>query len=145
MKVILLSDVKKQGKKGDIITVKDGYGVYLINNKLAVKETLGSINVLNEQKRQSALKDEELKDEALEIKKVLENMILSFNVKTGKNDQVFGTVSTKQICSELKNKGINIDKKKIKLDNPINTLGITKVEIVLYKDVLASLKIELKK
>ena len=54
MKVILLSDVKKQGKKGDIITVKDGYGVYLINNKLAVKETLGSINVLNEQKRQSA-------------------------------------------------------------------------------------------
>ena len=146
MKVIFIKDVKGQGKEGEIKEVKDGYAQnFLIKNKYAVAYTKRSKEVLDISNKNKEIKLQEEIDFCTKIKNELEKKTLTFKVKTGKNDQVFGTVSTKQICSELKNRGINIDKKKIKLDNPINTLGITKVEIVLYKDVLASLKIELKK
>lgn len=145
MKVILLNDVKKQGKKGDIIEVKDGYGTYLINNHLAVKETKGSTKVLNDQKEKEALRQKEELEEALKMKKNIENMTLVFKVQTGKDDRVFGTISTKQICDELKKKGLDIDKRKIKLDVAVNTLGVTKVLVQLHKEVLAELKVELKK
>ena len=72
-------------------------------------------------------------------------MTLNFKVKVGKNDQVFGSVSTKQIASELKNKGIDIDKRKIKIDMPVNTLGITEVDIELHKEVIAKVKVHLTK
>jgi len=75
--------------------------------------------------------------------KELEKTKLTFKVKTGKMDQVFGQISSKQIASELKNKGYDIEKKKIKLSSPINTLGITNVDLALHKKVLATLKIEL--
>ena len=68
---------------------------------------------------------------------------MDFKVKVGKEDQVFGSISSKQIASELKNKGIDIDKRKIKIDVPINTLGITNVDIDLHKEVTASLKVRL--
>lgn len=145
MRVILLEDVKKQGKKGDVLTVKDGYGTYLINNNLAVKETKGSINVLNNQKKEAALKEDKLVKEANELKNKLEKMKLVFKVKTGKNDQVFGSISTKQIASALEEKGIKVDKKKIVIDDAVNTLGITNVKINLHKKIEATLKIELQK
>lgn len=145
MKVILLEDVKKQGKKGQIITVKDGYGNYLINNKLAVLETKGSKKVLDMQNKEAKEKADKLKEECLNIKKELEKITLNFKVKTGKQDQVFGSISTKQIVSKLKEKNINIDKRKIVLNSPINTLGTTTVEINLHKEVTANLKIHLEK
>ena len=145
MRVILLEDVKKQGKKGDVLTVKDGYGTYLINNNLAVKETKGSINILNNQKQEAAKLEEKQIKEANEIKKKLEQMKLVFKVKTGKDDQVFGSISSKQIASSLEEKGIKIDKKKIIIDVPINSLGTTNVKINLHKKIEATLKIELQK
>ena len=72
-------------------------------------------------------------------------MTLEFKVKTGKNDQVFGTISTKQIADELKKKGIDVDKRKIRLDVPVNTLGVTEVSVLLHKEVEAKLKIRLVK
>lgn len=145
MRVILLKDVKKQGKKDDIIEVKDGYGIYLINNKLAVLETKGSSKVLNKQKEEAALEESLLIKECEDIKKRLEKMTLDFKVNTGKNGQVFGQISTKQISDELKKKGFDIDKRKIKLDVPINTLGTTNVKVILHKKVEATLKIHLQK
>ena len=145
MRVILLADVKKQGKKGDILTVKDGYGSYLINNKLAVKETSGSMDVLNKQKEIAKEKAEKLYDEALKLKEKIEKLTLTFKVKTGTNDKVFGTISTKQIVNKLKENNIDIDKKKINLDVAVNTLGITNVQINLHKKVIATLKIKLEK
>lgn len=145
MRVILLKDVKKQGKKDDIIEVKDGYGNYLINNKLAVLETKGSSKVLKVQQEKAALEENLLIKECENIKKKLENMTLNFRVNTGKNGQVFGQISTKQISDELKKKGFDIDKRKIKLDVPINTLGTTNVKVLLHKKVEATLKIHLQK
>lgn len=145
MKVILLKDVKKQGKKDDIIEVKDGYGNYLINNKLAVLATKGSSKVLKFQQEKAALEENLLIKDCEDIKKKLESMTLNFNVNTGKNGQVFGQISTKQISDELKKKGFDIDKRKIKLDVPINTLGTTNVKILLHKKVEATLKIHLQK
>ncbi len=145
MRVILLQDVKKQGKKNDIIDVKDGYGSYLINNRLAVLETKGSSKVLKKQTEEAALEESLLIKDCETIKNKLEKMTLNFKVNAGKNGQVFGQISTKQIVSELKKKGFDIDKKKIKLDVPINTLGTTNVKIILHKKVEATLKIHLEK
>lgn len=145
MKVILLKDVKKQGKKDDIIEVKDGYGNYLINNKLAVLATKGSSKVLKFQQEKAALEENLLIKDCEDIKKKLESMTLNFKVNTGKNGQVFGQISTKQISDEIKKKGFDIDKRKIKLDVPINTLGTTNVKILLHKKVEATLKIHLQK
>ena len=145
MRIILLEDVKKQGKKGDVLTVKDGYGMYLINNNLAVKETKGSIDVLNNQKKEAKkIEDNKIKEANL-LKEQLENLKLVFKVKTGENDKVFGTISTKQIASSLEEKGLKIDKKKIIIETPINTLGTTNVKINLQKKITAILKIELQK
>ena len=145
MRVILLKDVKKQGKKDDIIEVKDGYGNYLINNKLAVLETKGSSKVLKFQQEKAALEENLLIKECENIKKKLENMTLNFRVNTGKNGQVFGQISTKQISDELKKKGFDIDNRTIQLDVPINTLGTTNVKVLLHKKVEATLKIHLQK
>ena len=145
MRVILLKDVKKQGKKDDIIEVKDGYGTYLINNKLAVLETKGSSKVLNKQKEEAALEESLLLKECEDLKKKLEKLTLNFKVNTGKNGQVFGQISTKQISDELKKNGFDIDKRKIKLDVPINTLGTTNVKVILHKKVEATLKKHLQK
>lgn len=145
MRVILLKDVKKQGKKDDVMEVKDGYGTYLINNKLAVLETKGSSKILKKQQEEAALEESLLLKECEDIKRKLEKMTLNFKVNTGKNGQVFGQISTKQIAEELKKKGFDIDKRKIKLDVPINTLGVTNVKVILHKNVEATLKIHLQK
>ena len=145
MRIILLEDVKKQGKKDDIINVKDGYGLYLINNKKAVLETKASSKVLKNQVETRALEESLLVKECEDLKKKIEKMVLKFKVKTGNNDQVFGKISSKQIAEELLKKGINIDKKKIKMDVPINNLGTTNVKINLHKKVEAILKVELHK
>lgn len=136
MKIILLKDVKGKGKKDDVIDVSDGYGNnYLIKNKLGVLYTKGSKDVLDKEIQNRQEKEEELVNKLNIIKNKLENKNIKFKVKTGKEDKVFGNISTKQISDELKNMGFNIDKKLIKVEGNIDTLGVHKVLIELHKRV----------
>ena len=145
MKIILIKDVKKQGKSGDILDVKDGYGNFLITKGDAVLATSNSVNRLDRENKEKAKNENNLIKECEILKKKLENLKISFKVKTGEQDRVFGSVSAKQIVEELKNKGYNIDKKQIKANNTISSLGFHNVDIELHKKVVATIKIELKK
>ncbi len=146
MKVIFIKDLKNQGKKGEVKIVKDGYAEnFLIKKGYAVQVTEESLRKLEDSKRKE--KQEILKNtkEAEEEKVKLEKIILSFKVKTGEYDKVFGSISPKQIKEELSKKGYKLDKKQILLDSNISSLGFHNVKIRLYKEVIATIKIELTK
>lgn len=146
MKVILLKDVKGQGKKDQIIDVSDGYANnFLFKNGLAVPETKKSREVLDQNLLDRHLKEEALVDSLEKIARELEKQTISFVVKTGKDDRVFGVVSTKQISDELKKMGYSIDKKCIKLDHTLDSLGVHEVMVELHKRVVFPLKVTLKK
>ena len=145
MKIILLKDVKKQGKKGYILNVKDGYGTFLINKGDAVLATVNSVDRLDRENKEKEKQELALIKKCEGLKKKIEKLTISFKVKTGEQDRVFGSISAKQIVEELKNKGYEIDKKQIKTDNTISSLGFHNVNIELHKKVVAKLKIELKK
>ena len=141
MKVILLSDVKKVGKKGEILDVSDGYGAnYLIPNKLAVKATKTSMDIKDKQDKDYALKQEELKQEAIVLKGKLENLTLELKAKSGKDGKMFGAISTKQIVEEYKKQfDIELDKRKFMDNKNIVSLGYSKLKIELYKNVIATI------
>lgn len=144
MKVIFTKDVKGQGKAGEIKEVKDGYAQnFLIRNGYAVAYTSRSKEILDIENKNKA--DAEAADikQCEKIKNELKDRVLVFKVKTGKQDQVFGTISSKQIALELEKIGYKIDKKKIALDSPINTLGYHEVKINLHKKVVGVVTIQL--
>jgi len=145
MKIILLMDIKKQGKKGDILDVKDGYGNFLIKNKQAVVASSYGVDRLERENEKKALDEEKLVKACIVIKNKLEKEKISFKVNTGAQDKVFGKISAKQISEELKNKGYDIDKKQIRINDSINILGSHIVQIELHKNVIANLNIQLSK
>ena len=146
MKVILLADVKKQGKKDEVIDVSDGYAKnFLIKNGLAVAWTKTSSTILNNELDQRKASEDALVKECEEIKKKLETKEIKFKVKTGEQDKVFGSISSKQVSEELKKMGYNVDKKKIKIDNALATLGTHIVVVELHKKVKLELKVTLTK
>lgn len=146
MKVILLQDVKKQGKKDQIINVSDGYANnFLIKNGLAVPVTEGSKKILNAELEARQKAEDALVLKYQEMAAELEKKEFSFQVKTGKEDRVFGNVSSKQISETLKKSGYAIDKKCIKIESPIDSLGTHLVKIELHKKVTFELKVTLKK
>jgi len=145
MKVILTQDVKKVGKKGEIVNVADGYGQnFLIKNKLAVLATNHGKEIVARNKEKERLQDLENKKNAEELKKVLEGLTLEFYLSSGKDGKTFGSVSTKMIAEELmKTHSIKIDKRKFIEARPIQALGYTNMKIELYKDVIATIKVHL--
>ena len=146
MKVILLCDVKNQGKKDSIIEVSDGYANnYLIKNNLAVAYSKRSNEILTNKLDKLNKEEEALVESLNEIRKKLENKNIIFKVKTGAQDKVFGTITSKQISEKLKEMGIKIDKKCIKLDTPVSSLGVTQVKLELHKRVVFNINIELVK
>ncbi|MDO4413469.1 MAG: 50S ribosomal protein L9 [Erysipelotrichaceae bacterium] len=144
MKVILKQDVKKVGKKGEIVDVSDGYARnFLIARGLAVAETKKSLEILGEEKKIEAAEEKKREEAARKTAEELEKMTLDFHVRSGVEGKVFGSVSTKQIAAELMRKGITIDKKKILDTAPIQSLGVTKVRVELHKNVIGTIKVRL--
>ncbi|MDD6879053.1 MAG: 50S ribosomal protein L9 [bacterium] len=144
MKVLFLKDLKGQGKKGEKKEVKTGYANnFLIKNGYAValnEQTLKKYN--NEQERLKEL-DQKNRKEAEALKKKLEKIEIKFKVQSGKNDKLFGRISIKQIKEELDKLGYNIEKKQITIPVEISNLGAYNIQINLYKEIKATLKIKL--
>ncbi len=146
MKVILLKDVKKQGKKDDIIEVSDGYGMnYLIKNGLAVAATKTSTKILSNELDKRKLEEEKLIKAMQEMRDKIIRENITFKVKTGAMDKVFGNVSSKQIAEELNKMGYKVDKKQIQIDSPLDTLGVHNVTIELHKKVRFNIRVNLVK
>ena len=142
MKVILLQDVKKQGKKDEIINVSDGYANnFLIAKGLAVPYNEQNKNKLERDidKREKA--EEKLIEDMTALKNKLEKTHIKFEVKKSKDGRMFGTITSKQISDELKKLNYDVDKRKISCDHTIESLGTHIVNIELHKKVIAKINI----
>lgn len=143
MKVILLTDVKGMGKKGDIVNASDGHARnYLIPKKMAVSADKQNLNELSAKKTSEAHKKDLEKKEAIGIKEKLEKEVLTLKVKAGENGKTFGSITSKEISEGIKKEfKENIDKKKIVIKDAIKSIGTHTVELKLFEGVICKLKI----
>ncbi|UUX33056.1 50S ribosomal protein L9 [Fundicoccus culcitae] len=145
MKVILLEDVKKQGKKGQVIEVSDGYGRnYLIKNNLAKLADSSAMSQWNAEKQAKQRIAEEELAEAKELKEKIEdkNTVVKIYAKSGDDGRLFGTIPSKQIADELnKQYKISIDRRKINLSQNLSALGFHNVEVKLHPEVTATIRV----
>ena len=143
MKVILLQDVKAQGKKGDVIDVSDGYARnFLFKNRLAAEATATALNSLNIAKGAEAHHKAVEKDEAVQLAKKIGETPITIAVKVGANGKLFGSLNTQNIADALEKAGLSIEKKKIVLNDPIKTLGTYKITVKPYAGVSATLTLQ---
>lgn len=143
MKVILLSNVKALGKKGDVVNVSDGYANnFLLKNKFAVPASAGNININEQEKAKQAKKIKEETAQAEEIARKLKEVVVVVKTKVGENGKAFGSISGKEIAEELVKMGYDIDKKKIELESPIKTMGEFVVPVRLYKGVMGKINLK---
>jgi large subunit ribosomal protein L9 len=142
MKVILLTDVKAQGKKGDVINVSDGYANnFLLKQKLAIIATGDNLKTLT---AQNAKIEREKEQELLAAKEVaagLEGKTVDVQIRAGENGKVFGSVTTKEISESFGKIGLNIDKKNIVLKEPIKVLGVYPVTAKIHAGVTATFNV----
>lgn len=146
MQIILREDVEKLGTRGQMVNVANGYARnFLIPTKKAVAASASNVKIV-EQERQAALRrDAKEKDSAEELAKLMAGIILTSVQKAGEADQLFGSVTSKDIADMLEKQGYNIDRKKIMLEAPVKTLGEHKVGIKLYRDVVAEITLVVNK
>lgn len=143
MKVILSSDVKALGRKGDIVNVSDGYANnFLLKNKLAVPASAGNLNINAQEKAALAKKIKEETAEAEALAKKLKDVAVVVKTKIGENGKTFGSISGKEIAEELSRMGYDIDRKKIELETPIKAVGEYLVPVRLYKGVVGKINVK---
>ncbi len=142
MKVILRKDHEKLGHTGDVVVVKDGYARnYLIPKELAYPATDGGVRALEEEKKQASQRaNKELKSsERLAVE--LEKVSITLQMKVGEDEKLFGSVTAQMIADALKEKGFELDKRIIELEEPIKSLGIYTVPVKLHQNVTGKVKV----
>jgi len=146
MEVILKEDVAKLGSRGDVVKVAEGYGRnYLLPHKLAIEATAANRAVIEQMKAAAVRRLAREKGDAEAVAKQLDGVELSFTRKSGEHDQLFGSVTSADIARELEAKGLNIDRRKIQLDEPLKHVGDFNVPIKLHKDVVVPVKVTIQK
>ena len=143
MEVILLQDVKTLGKKGEIVKINDGYARnFVLPKKLGVEANTKNLNDLKLEKARQAKQEAQELAEAKELAAKIEEQAVKVTIKTGEGGRVFGAVSSKEISAAAKEQlGLDIDKKKMKLEESIKTLGTYEVPVKLHRGVTAKLKV----
>ena len=145
MKVILLQDVKGKGKKGQLLEISDGYARnFLLPRKLAVEATADALNTKKMNDKAAAEKEAKERAEALEISKQLRETVIVVTAKGGGAGRLFGSVTNQEIADALKAKtGINLDKRKIVVSDPIKSVGTYTVQCKLGYEITASLTVKI--
>lgn len=144
MEVILLQDVKSLGKKGDVVNVNDGYARnFLLPKKLGMEASSKNLNDLRLQKANEDKRTAEILEEAKQFAATLKELQVELKIKCGENGKIFGSVSTKEIATSIKEQlGFDIDKKKLVLPEPIKNLGVTIVPIKIHQKVTGEIKVK---
>ena len=144
MNIVLLEDVKALGKKGEVVKVNDGYARnFILPKKLGVEATPKNLNDLKLQKANDAKVAAEQLAAAKELGKQLEEASVTLSIKAGEGGRAFGSVSSKEIGKAIGDQlGLEIDKKKIVLNDPIKSIGSFEVPIKPHKDVTARLAVK---
>ena len=147
MKVILLQDVKKVGKKGELVEASDSYARnVLIRQKLAVEANGKTLNDLKLRRANDEKGAEENLEKAKELKEILEKSSVTVRAKTGEGDRLFGSISGKEIADAAREQlGIDIDRRKIVLDTPIKSIGSMEVTVKLHPQIKAALAVKVEK
>ena len=142
MKVILMSNVENLGEAGDVVTVKPGYARNkLIPMGLALRASKKNIAVAIEQKRVAMAKVER-ENQTMEIlAKKLSKVEITIEVKVGEEEKMFGSITIKDIHKELINKGFDLDKNQISINEPIKALGIYHITVKVAKDITSDVKL----
>jgi len=145
MEVILKEDVNKLGHRGDVVNVAAGYGRnYLLPGKLAMEATPANKAVIEQMKSSSLRKSAAEKGGAEELAAKLNELVLTFERKTGENDHLFGSVTSQDIAHELELQGYKVDRRKINLEEPLKTVGEFHVPIRIHREVSAHLQVNIK-
>ena len=146
MEVILKEDVAKLGNRGDVVKVAEGYGRnYLLPRKLAIEATIANNAVIDQMKAAAVRRTAKEKTEAEALAKQFEGLSVSFQRKSGENDQLFGSVTSSDIAEALEKKSFHIDRRKIQLHEPLKSVGEFDIPVKLHKDVTTHLKVVIQK
>ncbi|MCK4860211.1 MAG: 50S ribosomal protein L9 [Candidatus Omnitrophica bacterium] len=142
MKLILLTDIPKLGKSGDIVEAKDGYARnFLIPQKIALPATPQSIKLTRQKKEREIEKEKAEKEKIGKLAEKISKISCTISAHAGDEDKLFGEITNKNIAKSLADKGIEIDRKRIKVKEPIRKLGVYDVEIKLHPDIAANLRL----
>ena len=142
MKVILLDDVAKLGRRGDVRDVSDGYARnFLIPKKLALSATSGNLNNLEHIKKQQDAKAGRIKDDADALRRRIEGLTYEERRQASEEGKLFGSVTAQDIAEFLEKNGVKVERRRIALDEPIKALGESTVDVRVHPEVVAQLKI----
>jgi len=142
MEVILREDVEKLGNRGEVVKVAAGYARnFLLPRKLAVAATESNRKIVEQERQAHLRKEAKLQTEAQDLAKLVNGVTVTITQKAGENDQLFGSVTAKDVADALAAKGFTIDRRKIHLDDPIKQLGEFKVPVRLHKEVTAEVTV----
>ena len=143
MEVILREDVEKVGNRGDLVKVAAGYARnFLLPRRLAVPATDANRKIVEQERQAHLRKEAKLKSESEDLAKLLNGVSVIIAQKAGENDQLFGSVTSKDITDALAAKHFTIDRRKVHLDEPIKQLGEFKIPVRLHKDVTAEVTVQ---